>query len=88
MKETICTAFGLVGNFIAAQFGGRDSALVTLLMFMGVDYVTGLMVAAAASGVKSGTFTATGMKRTVEKIWKMSRLRLRRTVIHNRYRHR
>lgn len=64
MKETICTAFGLVGSFIAALFGGWDSALATLLIFMGVDYVTGLMVAADASDVKSGTFTATGMKRT------------------------
>ena len=64
MKETICTAFGLVGSLLAALFGGLDSALATLLIFMGVDYVTGLMVAAAASGVKSGTFTATGMKRT------------------------
>ena len=64
MKETICTAFGLVGSFLAALFGGWDSALATLLIFMGVDYVTGLMVAAAASGVKSGSFTAIGMKRT------------------------
>lgn len=44
MKETICTAFGLVGSFLAALFGGWDSALATLLIFMGVDYVTGLMV--------------------------------------------
>ena len=33
MKETICTAFGLVGSFIAALFGGLDSALATLLIF-------------------------------------------------------
>ena len=44
MKETICTAFGLVGISIAALFGGWDSALATLLIFMGVDYVTGLTV--------------------------------------------
>ena len=44
MKETICTAFGLVGSFLAALFGGWDSALATLLIFMGVDYVTGLTV--------------------------------------------
>ena len=68
MKETICTAFGLVGSFLAALFGGWDSALATLLIFMGVDYVTGLIVAAAASGVKLGSFTAIGMKRTAEKI--------------------
>ena len=49
MKETICTAFGLVGSFLAALFGGWDSAFATLLIFIGVDYVTGLMVATAGS---------------------------------------
>lgn len=35
MKETICTIAGLIGGFIAAIFGGWDSALVTLVIFMG-----------------------------------------------------
>ena len=38
MKETICTIAGLVGGFIAAIFGGWDSALVTLVIFMGIDF--------------------------------------------------
>ena len=45
MKTGICTAVGVVGGFIASLFGGWDAALTTLLIFMGVDYVTGLIVA-------------------------------------------
>ena len=40
MKETICTVIGMVGGFIAALIGGWDSALVTLVIFMGVDFTT------------------------------------------------
>ena len=46
MKETICTIIGIVGGFFTAIVGGWDSALVTLLIFMGVDYVTGVVTAA------------------------------------------
>ena len=45
MKHTIFTGIGVVGGFIASLFGGWDAALVTLVIFMGVDYVTGLIVA-------------------------------------------
>lgn len=45
MKNTICTGAGIVGSAIAALFGGWDAALITLMIFMGVDYVTGLLVA-------------------------------------------
>lgn len=41
----ICTAVGAVGSFIASIFGGWDTALATLLIFMAVDYITGLLVA-------------------------------------------
>ena len=44
MKEMICTAIGAVGGAVAAAFGGWDSALVTLLILMSVDYVSGLIV--------------------------------------------
>ena len=44
-KQMICTAIGAVGSFIASIFGGWDTALVTLLIFMAVDYITGLLVA-------------------------------------------
>lgn len=45
MKNTIITGIGVIGSFIASMLGGWDSALVTLLIFMGVDYITGLVVA-------------------------------------------
>lgn len=45
MKEGICTGIGVVGGFIASLFGGWDAALITLIMFMGIDYVSGLLVA-------------------------------------------
>lgn len=45
MKEKICTGVGVVGGFIASLFGGWDAALVTLIMFMCIDYVSGLIVA-------------------------------------------
>ena len=45
MKEGIFTGIGVVGGFIASLFVGWDAALVTLIIFMGVDYLTGLIVA-------------------------------------------
>ncbi len=36
---------GVIGSTIAALFGGWDAALVTLVIFMGIDYLTGLIVA-------------------------------------------
>ena len=44
-KQMICTAIGAVGSVIASIFGGWDTALATLLIFMAVDYITGLLVA-------------------------------------------
>ena len=46
MKENICTVVGVIGGFIAMLLGGWDSALITLVIFMGVDFVTGLVTAA------------------------------------------
>ena len=67
MKETICTAFGLVVSFLAALFGGLDFALATLLIFMGVDYVTGLMVAAAGKSPKGKLSSKVGWKGLAKK---------------------
>lgn len=36
---------GVVGGFVAMVFGGWSDALITLIVFMGLDYVTGLIVA-------------------------------------------
>lgn len=45
MKEGICTGIGVVGGVIATAFGGWDEALVTLIIFMVIDYLSGLLVA-------------------------------------------
>ena len=45
MKESLCTVFGVAGAFIARLFGGWDSALTTLIIFMLIDYITGMAVA-------------------------------------------
>lgn len=55
MKEIICTIAGVVGSFIAGLFGGWDTSLVTLLLFMGIDYITGLAVAACGKSPKTDT---------------------------------
>ena len=45
IKEGICTGIGVIGSIIASLFGGWDTDLVTLVIFMGIDYVSGLVVA-------------------------------------------
>ena len=45
MKNVICGIIGIVGGFIANAFGGWSAALTTLLIFMGVDYLSGLILA-------------------------------------------
>ena len=45
MKAKILSLLGCAGSVIASLFGGWDAALVTLMIFMGIDYVTGLIVA-------------------------------------------
>lgn len=45
LKTSILTGIGVLGSFIASLFGGWDAALSTLIIFMGIDYVTGLIVA-------------------------------------------
>ena len=45
MKQTLCAIWGLIGSAIASLFGGWDAGLATLLIFMTIDYVSGLIVA-------------------------------------------
>lgn len=44
-KAKLCTFMGVIGSFISSIFGGWDTGLITLLIFMAVDYLTGLIVA-------------------------------------------
>ncbi len=41
----LCVSIGAIGAAVAGLFGGFDAALVTLIIFMAIDYVTGLIVA-------------------------------------------
>ena len=45
MKEYFLIVCGIVGGTISALFGGWNPLLTTLLVAMGVDFVTGLVVA-------------------------------------------
>lgn len=45
MKNTFCTAVGVLGSVVASLFGGWSASLTTLLIFMSIDYITGLVVA-------------------------------------------
>ena len=45
MKNLFSTFVGVIGSSIASLLGGWDMALQTLIIFMTIDYITGLMVA-------------------------------------------
>ena len=58
MKDYFCMAVGALGAAFASLFGGWDAALQTLIIFMAIDYITGLIVAGvihASPKTKSGT---------------------------------
>lgn len=45
MKNWLCALIGIIGGAIAALFGGWDTGMITLVLFMAIDYTTGLIVA-------------------------------------------
>jgi toxin secretion/phage lysis holin len=45
MKETFCTAFGIIGAALSAAFGGWDAAMTALMVCISVDYISGSIVA-------------------------------------------
>ncbi len=45
MKAKVCTLLGTIGSIVVSAFGGWDSGLATLIVFMGIDYIMGLVVA-------------------------------------------
>ena len=45
IKGIICTTFGIIGGIIARLFGGWSEDMVTLVIFMAIDFVMGLVVA-------------------------------------------
>ena len=53
MKERICVLLGTAGACLAGLFGGWDASLGTLLLFMGIDYITGAATAVCGKSPKS-----------------------------------
>jgi toxin secretion/phage lysis holin len=45
MKNVIISVVGAVGGFLASCFGGWTESLTTLLIFMAIDFLTGLICA-------------------------------------------
>lgn len=45
LKEFFCALLGALGGAVAALLGGWNSGIITLIMFMCIDYVSGIMVA-------------------------------------------
>lgn len=45
IKAGFLSITGVIGSGIASLLGGWDAVLITLVIFMAIDYVTGLMVA-------------------------------------------
>ena len=45
MSQTICTMAGVIGGAIAYLFGGWSTGLITLIVLMSLDYISGLVVA-------------------------------------------
>jgi len=45
LKIYFCTIIGVIGTFISKLFGGWTEDMVTLVIFMAVDYIMGLIVA-------------------------------------------
>ena len=41
----ICTGFGIISATVSAALGGWDTALMALVVFMAVDYISGSLVA-------------------------------------------
>ncbi len=44
VTNMVCASLGVLGSGVASLFGGWDAALVTLVWFMGIDYLTGMLV--------------------------------------------
>ena len=66
MKDTVCSLLGILGAGVCWAFGGWDTAMVTLLVCISVDYISGSLVALVfhkSSKTESGAYnSAYGLK--------------------------
>ena len=60
-KKLICTATGVIGGIVSAAFGGWDTSMTVLIVFMGIDYLSGIVVAGVfhnSNKTESGTLNS------------------------------
>ena len=57
MKEYFCIVSGIIGGIVTTAFGGWDASIKTLIIFMAIDYISGLVVAGV---FKASTKTNSG----------------------------
>ena len=73
MKKYFCSAVGIIGSSLTYIMGGWDTALQTLILFMGVDYISGCIVAfvfhKSPKTETGGLSSAIGFKGIVKKIF-------------------
>ncbi len=60
VKTAVLAAVGMAGSLISGFFGGWTSSMTTLIIFMAIDYITGLVVAGVFK--KSGKSASGGLE--------------------------
>ena len=72
MKNIFCTMIGLLGGIVATLFGGWSDGLLVLVILMGMDYVSGLVVAgvfhASPKSPGGGLESRAGLKGLIRKV--------------------
>lgn len=69
-KIPVLISMGAIGSAFAGAFGGWDKAFVTLLIFMCIDYATGIIAAVLKKSLKTksgGLNSAIGFKGIAKK---------------------
>lgn len=67
IKNILCTLAAVIGGGIAYALGGWDDAIVTLVAFMVIDYITGTIDAALGASPKGSLNSRIGWKGLAKK---------------------
>ena len=94
MKHIFCIFFGVLGGILSAIFGGFDNAMITLLVFMAIDYITGVALSLVfkkspktlTGGYSSGMFVKGAVKKGLSLLIVIIAVRLDITVGVNYFR--
>jgi len=54
MKKFLCVIIGIIGGIVVAFLSGWDSAITVLVIFMVIDFITGLVAASVFKVSKHG----------------------------------